>query len=188
MYAIKQGVIIDTQKSELDPDYIYITSGLITNHIRNECIVIIATRVPKIKGVMNNIYYETHDRIFLNLPSRSVVATHLPISYVEVNSTGFIPSITTPNNEVINFEDQNGTIVASLAKVSREVTESNIIIVNKTFQVPQVVLDVVEIYVHDMGVISNPKDIIENITGNTITLSVHDLDNKFIDIVYQYLA
>jgi hypothetical protein len=188
MYVISKGVIIDTAKSELDPDYIYITSGIILNHVRNECIVILDSKVPKIKGEMNNIYYEVHDRIFLNLPVRSSVATHLPVSYVDVLSTGFIPSITTPNNEVINFEDQNGTIVASLAQVSREVTESNIIITNKVFTVPHVVLDVVEIYVHNMGVISNPKDIIENITGNTITFKVNDLDNKFIDIVYQYLA
>jgi hypothetical protein len=188
MYVITQGVIIDTEKSELDPDYIYITSGLIVNHIRNECIVVLATKIPKIKGGMNNIYYETHSRIFLNFPDRSNVSTHLPISYVQVNLNGFIPSITTPNNEVINFEDNNGTIVSKPAQVSREVTESNIIIVNKTFTVPKVILDIVEIYVHDMGVISNPKDIIENITGNTITLSVHDLDNKFIDIIYQYLA
>jgi hypothetical protein len=188
MYVITQGVIIDTGKSELDPDYIYITSGLIVNHIKDECIVILATKIPKIKNAMNNIYYDTYNRIFLNFPNITVSPTYLPISFVQVNSNGFIPSITTPNNEVIRFEDNNGTIVAKPAKISREVTENNIIVVNKTFTVPKIILDVVEIYVHDMGLISNPKDLIENITDNTITLSVDDLDNKLIDITYQYLT
>jgi hypothetical protein len=188
MYIISKGLEVSIRETQIDPEHIYVTSGIVLNQTKQSCIVVIPNKVNKIPNKTNYLYYDCPNKVFINSETIIDDFKMLPISIMSIDANSFMTSITVPTGTTLNFVNDSGNVVSSVASVTHETTETNILVINGTITVHNSILDIVQLYIHNIGIVSNLSDIISSINNKVITLNMNDLDGSYVDVNYQYLA
>jgi hypothetical protein len=187
MYIIKNGLEINIKNSQIDPEYLYTTEGIVLNQTLSYNIFVLSKKIKKIPNSVNYIYFDCAFNNFVNSPSILSDYKLLPIANVTVDISGFITKVVVPNGTTITFNLDNEIISSSINNITHETTDVGLQITDGRIIVSKKILDLVQIYVHEMGVISNLNELVDNINMNVINLKVHDLDGSYVDVNYQYL-